>query len=81
MIQAFYNEDWEIVRGPEPRAHGAVFVDAFNRRLNTSIVATRGTNPRNMFDVFQDMVLFNGERNINIKEEKMSPPHPPTHPQ
>lgn len=55
---AFDPEEWTIVRGPEPRSHGAVFLDAFNKRLNTSVVATRGTNPKNLFDVFQDMILF-----------------------
>jgi hypothetical protein len=57
---AFDPQEWEIVRGPEPRAHGAVFLDAFNRRLNTSVVATRGTNPKNLFDIFQVLVFVGG---------------------
>lgn len=50
---AFDPAEWTIMRAPEPRPHGAVFLDAYNRRMNLSVVATRGTNPRNLFDVFQ----------------------------
>lgn len=50
---AFNSDEWAILRGPEPRAHGAVIIDAYNNRLNTSIVAIRGTNPKNLFDIFQ----------------------------
>lgn len=53
FFRAAFDPDWTILRGPEPRAHGAVFLDAYNKRLNTSIVAIRGTNPKNLFDIFQ----------------------------
>lgn len=57
---AFDPAEWEVKHAPSPRAQGAVFVDMFNRRLNTSVIAIRGTNPTNLFDVFQDMIMFNG---------------------
>ncbi len=57
---AFDQDEWEIKHSPGPRTQGAMFVDVYNKRLNTSVVAIRGTNPKNLFDVFQDMVMFNG---------------------
>lgn len=57
---AFDPAEWEVKHAPSPKAQGAVFLDMYNRRLNTSVVAIRGTNPTNLFDVFQDMIMFNG---------------------
>ena len=57
---AFDPAEWEVKHAPSPRAQGAVFLDMYNRRLNTSVIAIRGTNPTNLFDVFQDMIMFNG---------------------
>lgn len=37
------------------KKQGVVFLDMYSRRLNTS-----GTNPTNLFDVFQDMIMFDG---------------------
>lgn len=57
---AFDPAEWEVKHAPTPRAQGAVFLDLYSRRLNTSVIAIRGTNPTNIFDIFQDMIMFNG---------------------
>jgi hypothetical protein len=53
---AFDMKEWQLMHFSQPRSQGAVFVDLYNSRLNTSVVSIRGTNPKNLFDVFQDMV-------------------------
>lgn len=60
LSAAFDPTEWRIMHTPSPRAQGAVFIDMYNSRLNTSVIAIRGTNPTNFFDVFQDMIMFNG---------------------
>jgi hypothetical protein len=64
---AFDPAEWEVKHAPSPRAQGAVFLDMYNRRLNTSVIAIRGTNPTNLFDVFQDMIMFNGYVVLGMK--------------
>ena len=57
---AFDQSEWSVLHAPDPKHAGAVFVDVYNSRLNMSVVAIRGTNPKNLFDIYQDMVMFNG---------------------
>jgi len=64
---AFDPVEWEVKHAPSPRAQGAVFLDIYNRRLKTSVIAIRGTNPTNLFDVFQDMIMFNGYVFVGMK--------------
>jgi hypothetical protein len=38
---------------------GAVFIDLYSRSRDMSVITVRGTNPKNLADMFQDAMLFN----------------------